>query len=183
MSRVLQSADWTIAPLRELLDHLVNSDHTEFRDNLMRLQGRVESVVALGCDGERVLRQLPRIFSNLKRELEVHMYHEERDLFPQIGRYAAAAESGQPLPGSPFAAFGGPVNVMEMEHESAGAAMRLLREFCDDYTAPATASPEYKALMQDFRDFDAKIKIHMHLENNVLFPRATALRHPKKRPV
>ena len=181
MSRVLQSADWTVAPLRELIDHLVSSDHSEFRKDLGRLQGRVDAVVALGRDSESVLRQLPRVFSNLKRELEVHMHHEERDLFPQIAKYAAAAELGQPLPGSPFAVFGGPVNVMEMEHESAGAAMRLLRDFCNGYTAPATATPEYKALLEDFSTFEEKIKIHMHLENNVLFPRATALRQPKKR--
>jgi regulator of cell morphogenesis and NO signaling len=181
MSGLSQSADWTVAPLRELIDYLVSSDHVEFRDDLNRLQVEVERVAALGRDGDAVRNHLTRIFSNLKRELEIHMYHEEKDLFPQIEKYASAAESGEPLPGSPFAAFGGPVNVMEMEHESAGAALRLLRDFCNNYNPPTSASPDYRALLDGLHVFDENVKVHMHLENNVLFPRATALRQRKPR--
>jgi regulator of cell morphogenesis and NO signaling len=181
MSGISQSADWTVAPLRDLIDHLVSSDHIAFRGDLNRLQAQMEKVVALGRDNDSVLSHLSRIFSNLKRELEVHMYHEETGVFPEIEKYESAAEAGQPLPGSPFAAFGGPVNVMEMEHENAGAALRLIRDFCNDYTAPSTASPEYRALVDGLRELDDKIQVHMQLENNVLFPRASALRLRKTR--
>jgi regulator of cell morphogenesis and NO signaling len=175
------TTDWTVTPLRELIHHLVDDDHVSFRDCLNELQRDLDAIVAAGRDDPAILNHLPRIFSNLKRELEVHMHHEEVDLFPVIEKYAAAAEVGAPLPGSPLAAFGGPVHVTELEHESAAAAMRLMRDFCRDYKTPTGGSPGYRAFIERLNEFEAKIQVHMHLENNVLFPRASALHRRKNK--
>lgn len=167
--------DWTAAPLRELIDHLQTRDHVAFRGELARLGNLVDRIAAAQADSPPVVWQLTRIFRSLRHELEVHMHHEEHDLFPVILRHEEAAEAGAPLGVSPFAAFGGPLHVMEMEHESAGAAMRLLRDLCNGYR-PDSGSPVYRELVVGLRKLEVRILVHMHLENNVLFPRAAAMR-------
>lgn len=170
-----ERTDWTDAPLRELIAHLTSHDHAIFRSELARLGDLVEQIAAAQADSPPVIFQLTRIFRSLRHELEVHMHHEEQDLFPVIARHEEAAEAGAPLGVSPFAAFGGPLHVMEMEHESAGAAMRLLRDVCNGYR-PDCGSPMYRKLVVGLRKLEVKILVHMHLENNVLFPRAAAMR-------
>jgi regulator of cell morphogenesis and NO signaling len=90
---------------------------------------------------------------------------------------------GKPLSGSPFASFGGPVNVMEHEHESAGAAIRLIRDFTSSYQPPVDACPLYQELIDSFERFEQRLEEHMNLENNVLFARAAALNSRRQKPV
>jgi regulator of cell morphogenesis and NO signaling len=174
--------DWTTAPLRELISFLVTDNHAYFRKALPDLQELLDSVVAKhGCE-DGVLRPLSRIFGALRMDLLIHMEKEELLLFPAIERYEQAVMAGKPMSGSPFAAFGGPVNVIEHEHESAGAAVRLIRDFTRSYSAPANPCELYRRLIDGLREFESHLKDHMNLENNVLFARAAALneRHHKR---
>ena len=170
-----ERSDWTSAPLKELIEHLCSREHVLIRSELSRLALLVDDIVTAQADSPSVLAQLPRIFRSLRQELEKHMDHEEADLFPVIARHEEASDSGAPLPVSPFASFGGPLQVMEMEHESAGAALRLLRDLCDGYR-PGTGSAAYRQLVVGLRRLEVRITMHMHLENNVLIPRAAAMR-------
>ncbi len=122
------------------------------------------------------LTHLPHVFSQLCRDLETHMYHEEAELFPAISRYVAAMNAGTPMKGSPLSAFGGPLRVMEHEHESTGAALRLLREFGLNYAIPENCCAEYQELMEALAALEDRLLHHIYLENNVLYPRAAALK-------
>jgi regulator of cell morphogenesis and NO signaling len=170
-----QDTDWTTVPLRELITHLVQDHHAYFRKALPELQQLLETVVAKhGCD-DGVLRPLSRVFESLQMDLLIHMEKEELLLFPAIERYEQAAMSGKPLAGSPFSTFGGPVNIIEHEHETAGAAVRLIRDFTRNYAEPATTCELYRALIEGLREFERRLQDHVEVENNVLFARAAAL--------
>lgn len=173
--------DWTSAPLRELMHHLVCIDHAEVRADLPILERQLQHVIEECSAAHPHLLKLPPVFRNLATELEAHMQGEERELFPAIERYIEAMECGEPLKGSPLAAFGGPLHLMEQEHESTGAALRLLREFCRNYNTPEHACPVYRALLQGLAALEERLARHMYLENTILYPRAAALNASRRR--
>jgi regulator of cell morphogenesis and NO signaling len=119
---------------------------------------------------------MPAVFHNLMSELEAHMQGEERELFPAIERYLSAMENGEPLKGSPLAAFGGPLHLMEQEHESTASALRLLNEFCRDYDVPRQMCLRYRALVDGIAELEDRLARHMYLEDTILYPRASALK-------
>lgn len=167
--------DWTTVPLRELIERIVSVDHVYFRTVLPEIQQLLSTVVEkYGCE-DGVLRPLVRVFENLRMDLLIHMEKEELLLFPAIERYEAAVASGKPISGSPFAAFGGPVNVIEHEHETVGAAVRLIRDFTRSYSAQSNTCEMYQGLIEQLKMFELRLMDHMSLENNVLFARAAAL--------
>ena len=108
-----------------------------------------------------VLGELRRVFSALRMELESHMMKEEQILFPMI-RAGRGREAG------------GPVAVMEQEHASAGAALQRLRELTNDFQPPEGACATWKGLWAGLADLESELHLHIHLENNILFPRAMA---------
>jgi regulator of cell morphogenesis and NO signaling len=105
------------------------------------------------------LAELIKVYGGLKAELLNHMAKEEQILFPMILRGQGAMA-------------GGPISVMEQEHESAGAALRRLRELTDDYQVPAEACNTWRALWHGLEALEQSLHQHIHLENNILFPRA-----------
>ena len=168
--------DWTSEPLRELMSHLVVCDHTHFRSELAVLGRRLARVIEHSGDANPQLKYLTKVFYTLQVDLETHMKYEEAEVFPVLERYIRAEESGEPLQGSPLAIFGGPLRIMELEHETTGAALRLMREFADNYQPPEDGCPRYKALLKGLKEFETRLLRHVHLENNVLFPRCAALK-------
>ena len=172
-----RETDWTSAPLRDLIRFLQTEEHEFIRAELPLLQARMARVVEQHAGQYPQLQYLPKAFANLRHDLEAHMRHEENDLFPAILRHIEAAESGEPIRTSPLSAFGGPLRVVEMEHESAGAALRLLRDFCQNYNIPDDACMRYRALVGGLEELEDRLLRHIYLENNVLVPRACALKH------
>jgi regulator of cell morphogenesis and NO signaling len=168
--------DWTSAPLRELIDHLVRVEHASFREQLKSLPEDLLAVADDPACPNAQLRLLAPVLQSLAAELEAHMQGEERELFPEVLRYLDAIEAGTPLKGSPLAAFGGPLHLMEQEHESSAAALRVMRDFCHNYRVTAEAHPRYAELIRRFSSLEEALLRHMYLENNVLYPRAAALK-------
>jgi regulator of cell morphogenesis and NO signaling len=168
--------DWTAAPLRELIDHLVDVEHALFRNELDSLYRQLLTVATAPDCANVKLRLLAPVFRSLVSELEAHMQGEERELFPEIIRYLDAIEAGTPLKGSPLSAFGGPLHLMEQEHESSAAALRVMRDFCQNYRVTAETDPVYAQLLRRFSDLEEGLLRHIYLENNVLYPRAAALK-------
>ena len=172
----VQDRDWTTEPLEEVIRFLVVTDHAHIRSELNVLGLRLDALVQEHGSEHPVLSHLPKIFSGLREDLEVHMMYEEREVFPAIARYLEAIETGEVLKGSPLAAFGGPLRVMENEHETAGAALRLMRDFAHDYKVPVDSSLRFRALVLGLQALEDRLLRHIYLENNVLYPRAAALK-------
>ena len=96
-------------------------------------------------------------------------------LFPYIEKLEEAVRSSHPAPRTPFGSINNPVHMMELEHESAGNALKEIRALTSDYTPPESACFSYRTLYSALKEFEADLHQHVHLENNILFPRAVAL--------
>ena len=168
--------DWNRAPLRELAAHIVNTHHAYLKREFQPLSDRLAKVYRVYNQryGEMFIG-LPEVFDGLRSELEMHMHKEERILFPAIVADESAAEAGEPLPPSPFGTINNPIRMMEMEHESAGQALAEIRRITRDFEIPDYACVTFRALMNGLQELEKDLHLHIHLENNILFPRALGL--------
>ena len=150
---------WDEKALDQLIEYILARFHESHRAEFPRL-------LEMACKVERVHAEKPTCphgladhIEAMAAELEMHMQKEEQVLFPMIcsGRGAMAAM---------------PIQVMEHEHREAGAHLARLRELAHDYEPPAEACATWKALYEGLADFERELMQHIHLENNVLHPRA-----------
>jgi regulator of cell morphogenesis and NO signaling len=121
------------------------------------------------------LEQMRAVFQSLAQELRMHMMKEEMMLFPYIVRMEEAVIQKEPVLPPPFGSVQNPVSMMEHEHDDTGEALRALREITSGYAAPADACISYQTLYRALAEFEADLHQHIHLENNLLFPRAIAM--------
>ena len=162
--------DWTTAPLAELADHIVNTHHVYLRNTLPALDQRLVKVIAAhGPNHGDSLLPLQGTFQGVVEELTAHMMKEEMILFPLIKRIEAG------LPGSHCGSVNNPIRVMEYEHDSAANALREMRRVTGDYSLPHDACNTYRALFEGLQELETDLHLHIHLENNILFPRVSEL--------
>jgi regulator of cell morphogenesis and NO signaling len=168
--------NWSTAPLRELVDHIVGRHHEYLRRELPALTTRITKVYRVYNQRYGpTLTGLPEVFAGVRAELEAHIQKEEMILFPVIVATEAAINNGTPLPRTPFGTVENPIRVMEAEHESAGDALAQIREITQDFSIPDCACVTYKAMIRGLQDLEQDLHMHIHLENNILFPRAVKL--------
>jgi len=182
IERVLQALDavpveraarnWLGEPLSDLISHIRNTHHLYTRDEIKRLGPLFEKVCSVHGANHPELRHLRETFTELAQELTVHMMKEEAVLFPYIERMEESFLAKEPILPPPFGTMRNPVAMMMHEHESAGEALRSLREASNGYTAPPDACLSYQTLFQALASFETDLHEHIHLENNILFPRA-----------
>lgn len=163
------------AGLAELIAHILVAHHGYVKQEVPRIKQLLFKVVAVHCAAHPELAAVQRTFSRLADELLSHMMKEEMMLFPYIEKLEQATSAGQPAPVAPFGSITNPVRMMELEHQSAGDALELIRTLTSAYTPPEGACFSYKTLYSALKDFEADLHEHVHLENNILFPRAIAL--------
>jgi len=111
----------------------------------------------------------------LDDELIHHLGKEEHVLFPYIARLEGALISGGSAPEACFGTIDHPIAMMTSEHEAAGTMLAELRRLSDNYTTPVGACPTYHAYYDGLKEFEQDLHQHIHLENNILFPRAIEL--------
>jgi regulator of cell morphogenesis and NO signaling len=150
---------WDELPLPELIDHILAKFHALHREQLQFLVAAARKVESVHRDKPACPRGLADELAITAEELEDHMQKEEQVLFPLIlsGRGALAAM---------------PVQVLEMEHNDHAKRLERLRKLAHGYEAPPEACGTWRALYLGLSDFERDIHTHIHLENNVLFPRA-----------
>ncbi len=168
--------DWSAATLSALIGHIVEHHHAYVKSELPVLKARMAKVIdAHGAKHPESLPALARALDALAAELEGHLRKEELILFPAIQELEAAQTEGRrPLP-PPFGTVRNPVRMMTLEHDSAGSALGQMRRLTRDYTLPEGACNTFRALYQGLAEFEADLHQHIHLENNILFPRAVAV--------
>jgi regulator of cell morphogenesis and NO signaling len=177
-----QSAeDWNTAPLHSLVDHIVSRHHEYLKRELGPLAARVEKVYSVYNQRYGpTLQGLPEVFAGLRSELEMHIRKEEMILFPAIVSAEQAVQAGAGLPFTPFGTVANPIRMMEAEHDSAGDALARIQEITKNYEVPDYACVTYKAMISGLQELEQDLHIHIHLENNILFPRAIRLEAAQK---
>ena len=151
--------DWNAEPLSRLVDHIIATYHEPLREELPRLEAMAAKVARVHGGRAPHLARFEGIVAELSSELRAHMRKEELVLFPAI------CAGGGPA---------APIAVMEEEHEHAGALLAELRDLTEGYAPPAWACQTFRALYQGLAELEATMHVHVHLENNILFPRALA---------
>ena len=168
--------DWQNAPLEELAKHIVATHHAYLKVELPALELRIRKVVEVhGVRDPQNLPRLARVFAALRSELEMHLHKEEAILFPFIVQYSRAAQENRPTPPVPFGSIANPIAMMEREHAGAGDALEEIRSLTNQFELPSYACNTVKALYEGLQALEADLHVHIHLENNILFPRAITL--------
>ena len=165
-----------------LMDHIVSTHHAYVRQALTTISAHTRKLADVHGANHPELVEVDRLFAAVAVEMTSHMMKEEHILFPFIVQLQEAAGQGGPAPFIPFGTVANPIHMMEEEHESAGNAMARIRELTGGYQVPADGCTTYRVGLRELDQFEQDLHAHVHLENNILFPKAmkleTELRHP-----
>jgi len=162
-------------PLTELIAHILDTHHVFTKQEMARLQLLTKKVISAHSENHPELNKVGELFDQLCADLKPHMFKEEQILFPYILALANAAAENQAPPFAPFGTVNNPIRMMMMEHDTAGEILRELRPLTSDYTTPADGCISYRTLYEALEAFEKDLHQHIHLENNILFPRAIEL--------
>ncbi len=174
---IRKDRNWQAEPLADLVAHINSTHHKYTREEIARLGPLFDKVVSVHGQNHPELAHLRATFRGLSQELTMHMMKEEAVLFPYIVRMEEAVIQKEPVLPSPFGSVQNPVAMMLHEHDSAGDALRAMRQASAAYTPPADACVSYQTLYKALAVFEADLHQHIHLENNILFPRAIQMEH------
>lgn len=158
---------FTDAPLGALLDHIVSRYHVALREDLPRLGRMADKVAEVHGSRHPELRELADVYRGLRDELTPHLAIEEEQVFPAVRRLAEPGAAANDVQGA--------LHALEEEHDRAGAALARLRALSHGFAVPEDGCTTYRALYEGLVRFERELHEHVHLENNVLFPRAVSL--------
>jgi regulator of cell morphogenesis and NO signaling len=158
-----------------LIDYIINNHHSYVLNSVSTIEHHLDKVVSKHGEAHPEVVAIAGYFAEMKEELLAHMQKEEKMLFPYIKKMIFALRNTLEIPFPPFGSVENPVKVMESEHEKAGELAALINKLSGNYTPPASACNTYKVLYEELREFENDLHIHVHLENNILFPKALTL--------
>jgi regulator of cell morphogenesis and NO signaling len=164
--------NWQGEPLASLAAYIIDQHHFFTKQELQRLEKLIEKVLAKHGDKHPQLFEVQKLVRHLKQDLIPHMLKEEQVLFPYIALMEEAVSEGRAVPPPFFGTVRNPVRMMTTEHDTAGELLKQLRSVTTHYTPPSDACVSYHTLYQALAAFEADLHQHIHLENNILFPRA-----------
>jgi regulator of cell morphogenesis and NO signaling len=159
-----------------LADYIVNTHHQYVKDNIPFIGGLANKVAGVHGDKHAELIEVAKLFNKLATDLSLHMIKEENVVFPFIKELVASKKSPVSFPAFSFDNVNTPVQILEMEHEIAGEDMAAIHSLTSGYTLPEDACASYTVLYKKLMVFENDLFMHVHLENNILFPKAIQLR-------
>ncbi len=168
--------DWNAAGAEELCDYIVDHHHGFMRRQLPRLRTLFDQVrAAHGKAHGALIDALREVFDGLAAEIEMHLEKEEQILFPYITQFERHLLAGAPLPEVHCGSVQNPIRQMEYEHDNAGAALDRMRQLTSNWQPPDDACEKFKALYDGLAELESDLHAHIHLENNILFPKAVLI--------
>lgn len=167
--------DFQQLTLAELVAYILDKHHVFTKSEMARLELLSAKVVAAHGENHSELLAIRNLLRQLFDDLTQHMFKEERVLFPFVVEFEQSVLQQRPVPSAPFGTVNNPIHMMMMEHDAAGEFLRELRKLSSDYAVPSDACISYQTLYQSLEAFEQDLHQHIHLENNILFPKAIAL--------
>lgn len=161
--------------LATLVSYIQANHHAFVRRTIPVLRTHTEKVAKAHGDAHPELCEVARLFALIADEMTSHMAKEEHILFPYIVALEQAVTANNSAPATPFGTVRNPIRMMEAEHESSGDAMARIRDLTSGYAVPEGACTTYRVCLQELEAFERDLHEHVHLENNILFPRALQL--------
>jgi regulator of cell morphogenesis and NO signaling len=169
------TVDLQKATANELIGYILDKHHVFTKEEMARLGPLADKVVGAHGANHSELLALRDLMRQLFEDLRPHMFKEEQILFPFIIALENAREQNRPAPFAPFGTVNNPVRMMLAEHDTAGDLLREMRKVSSDYALPADACISFKTFYEALEAFEQDLHQHIHLENNLLFPKAIAL--------
>lgn len=158
-----------------LTDYIINTHHQYVKDNTAFIKELANKVASVHGEQHPEAIRVAHIFSLVADDLMLHLKKEEQILFPFIKELVDVQTNGGVLTESPFGNVANPIQVMEAEHEQAGEALQAIRDLTNNFTLPEDACNSYMILYKKLDEYENDLHRHVHLENNVLFPKAIVL--------
>jgi len=166
----IAESHWVHAPFKELTDYIVRRHHVFTREQLKLIDDLMAKVEQRHGAEHLEVFKLSKLVAVFGSELRHHAECEEINLFPYIAALGTSEKKDLPAPAKGSVKM--PINRMMMDHDQTGEELRTLRMLTDNYTPPADACPTWRALYRAVEELEADLHQHIHLENNILFPRA-----------
>lgn len=158
-----------------LTDHIINVHHTYVEENIPLLLQYSAKVTTVHGHHAPELNEINDLVSEVAGELSAHMKKEELILFPFIKKLVQAKREETEAPKPHFGSADNPIQMMEAEHETAGELLRRISVLSNNYTPPEFACNTYRAFYSKLEEFEQDLHQHVHLENNILFPKTLEL--------
>ena len=149
-----------------LCDYIVNTHHKFVLKTLPELLFYTEKIASVHGDNHSELKEVASLFTQINGELRQHLQHEEEVLFPAIKRMLASPNESDP------AIIRSEIDRMYGEHDYAGGAMDKINEITNGYYVPEDGCSTYQVAFKLLHEFEDDLHVHVHLENNILFPKA-----------
>jgi len=165
--------DFSKLSLTELVEYIESTHHAYTKKELAQIFTYLQKVSSKHGERHTELFRIFECFAQLKEEMEMHMRKEELILFPRIEELEAAVEQSDVC--GCDTNIQAPISVMEDEHEHAGKLMEQIRLYSNNYTPPEDACTTYRLSFAALQAFEKDLHQHVHLENNILFPKAIEL--------
>ena len=173
--KVAPSQNYNTWSLDFLISHIENTHHVYVRDSLGLIEEYAAKVARVHGEGHPPVVKIYDLFLTLSEELTSHMQKEEMVLFPYINLLVQAEKTNSMPEPSKFGNIQNPISMMEHEHETAGNLLKEIAALSNNYTPPEWACNTFKALYSKLEEFEQDLHLHIHLENNILFPKAVLL--------
>ena len=167
--------DYASWPLDQLARHIEDKHHRYVTVQIPVIQAFLDKIVRVHGGRHPELTQIKENFDVCAGELAMHMKKEELVLFPFIRRMLREKQAGGNRVTAPFGSVENPIRMMMHEHDNEGERFRKIRELSNQYTPPADGCITYSATFATLEAFEDDLHLHIHLENNILFPRAIDL--------
>ena len=168
--------DWNSVSLTELVNHIEQTHHVFMKEQLPRLAGLLNKTIqAHGSKYGSMLERLKQSYTSLKTDIEMHLEKEEQILFPLIRQIEAFQQDRGPAPEMHCGSISNPIRQMEHEHDVAGQFLTQMRLITESYSLPNDACPTFTALFEGLDALEKDLHEHIHLENNILFPKTQDL--------
>jgi len=169
-----EADDITTWPAARLVDHILSTHHVYVRTSIPAINRHLAKLVEVHGQRHPELARVAASFERLSAGLGQHMMKEEQILFPYI-RDLAATKAGARYMRSPFGTVQNPIRMMEREHREAADELRVIHALTNGFTPPADGCTTYEVTMAELANFERDLHEHVHIENNVLFPKAIAI--------
>lgn len=168
----LNFRDWD---LPFLVDYIMNVHHRYVLEKIPQIVQYAKKVALVHSQAYPETVTIAQRFEQLAEELFTHLEKEEHILFPYVKRLWEVREDEGRIVAPPFGSAQNPIRVMEAEHEFAGETMHEIRRLSNDFKPPEGACNTYRVLYKLLEEFETDLHQHVHLENNILFPKAVKL--------
>ncbi len=161
--------------LDQLIDHIVENHHAFVHANVAPIKQYLSKIAQVHGTNHPELHKVKALFEASAGDLTMHMQKEELVLFPYIKKLTVAVPRGEKPRGFGFKSVAEPIQAMHADHDIEGERFREIARLTDDYQLPEDGCSTYRVALEKLRDFESDLHRHIHLENNILFPRAIEL--------